>query len=324
MNSVKSITLECDKPDGDKPRSYFHNTERLWPQSNCYVDLWIEVLHAMNLNPIASFAFTLASDFEGDQWTFFKVPLHDLLLLYGIDVQELNIWNSLLEHICLQTSRNRLVLVEVDAFYLPDVGDTSYHQQHEKTTIAIHAIDPQTQHLSYFHNSGYYTLHADDFASIFHNQVQQLPPYVEFAKLDALKRLNDDELAVLAAELMHTHLAHRPTTNPFIAYRQYFEHYMASIQDHDLASFHKQAFATTRQYGASYEYAALFLRWLANYQGDHLLTAAKHLEDIASTAQIFLLKTARAVRAKKPFKYHLLLDTMENDWNQAINLLCRD
>jgi hypothetical protein len=276
----------------------------------------------MNLNPIASFAFTLASDFEGDQWTFFKVPLHDLLLLYGIDVQELNIWNSLLEHICVQTSRNRLVLVEVDAFYLPDVSDTSYHQQHEKTTIAIQAIDPQMRQLSYFHNSGYYTLHADDFTGIFYNEMQQLPPYVEFAKLDTLKRLDDDELAVLAAELMHTHLAHRPTTNPFIAYRQYFESYMASIQDHDLAFFHKYAFATTRQFGASYEYAAFFLRWLADYQGNHLCTAAQHLEDIASTAQIFLLKTARAVRTKKPFKYHPLLDAMEHDWNQAMKLLC--
>jgi hypothetical protein len=276
----------------------------------------------MKLNPIASFAFTLAADFEGDQWTFFKVPLHDLLLLYGIDVQELNIWGSLLEHICLQTSRNRLVLVEVDAFYLPDVSATSYHQEHEKTTIGIQAIDPQTQQLNYFHNSGCYTLHADDFAGIFHNEMQQLPPYVEFAKLDALKRLTDDELAALAAKLLDTHLAHRPTANPFIAYRQYFERYMASIEDHDLTFFHKQAFATTRQYGAAYEYAALFLRWLADYQGDHLCTAAQHLEDIASTAQIFLLKTARTVRTKKSFKYRPLLDTMENDWNQAMELLC--
>lgn len=315
MNSVKSIAMEHYKPH------WFHSTERLWPQSNCYVDLWIEVLHSMNLNPIAAFAFTLAADFEGDQWTFFKMPLHDLLLLYGIDVQELNIWDSLLEHICLQTSRNRLVLIEVDAFYLPDVSATSYHQEHEKTTIGIHVIDPQTQQLSYFHNSGYYALHADDFAGIFHNEMQQLPPYVEFARLDALKRLTDDELVIPAGELMQAHLARRPTANPFVAYCQYFEHYMASIQDHDLAFFHKQAFATTRQYGAAYEYAALFLRWLADYQGDHLRRAAQHLEDIASTAQVFLLKTARAVRTKKPFKYRPLLDAMENDWSQAMALL---
>jgi hypothetical protein len=215
-----------------------------------------------------------------------------------------------------------LVLVEVDAFYLPDVSATSYHQEHEKTTIGIHAIDPQTQQLSYFHNSGYYTLHTDDFVGIFHNEMQQLPPYVEFARLDVLKRLTNDELAMLAGELMYTHLAHRPIANPFIAYREYFEHYMASIQDQDLVLFHKHAFATTRQFGASYEYASLFLHWLADYMDNHLHTAAKHLEDISSTAQVFLLKTARTVRTKKPFKYLPLLDTMENDWNQAMELLC--
>jgi hypothetical protein len=64
------------------------------------------------------------------------------------------------------------------------------------------------------------------------------------------------------------------------------------------------------------------LRWLADYQGDHLRTAAKHLEDISSTAQVFLLKTARAVRTKKPFEYRSLLDTMENEWNRAMELLC--
>jgi Domain of unknown function (DUF1839) len=316
MNSIRSMAVKDYKPH------WLHSTQRLWPQSNCSIDLWVEVLHTLNLNPIASFAFTLAADFEGDQWTLFKVPSHDLFLLYGIDVQELNIWDSLLEHISVQTRRNRLVLVEVDAFYLPDVSDTNYHQEHEKTTIGIQAIDPQAQQLNYFHNSGYYTLHADDFAGIFHNESQQLSPYAEFVKLDTLKRLTDDELAELAAQLLHIHLTHRPATNPFIAYRQYFEHYIASIEQQDLAFFHKHAFATTRQYGASYEYAAFFLRWLADYQGDHLRIAAKHLENISSTAQVFLLKTARTVRTKKPFACSPLLDTMESEWNQAMELLC--
>jgi hypothetical protein len=97
---------------------------------------------------------------------------------------------------------------------------------------------------------------------------------------------------------------------------------MASIEDHDLTFFHQHAFATTRQYGAAYEYAALFLRWLAGYQGSYLRTAAEHLEDIASTAQVFLLKTARSVRTKKPFAYAPLLEGMEKDWNGAMELLC--
>lgn len=296
---------------------WLHSGDFTWRQSNCYVDLWIEVLHSLALNPVASFAFTLTADFEGDQWTFFKVPLHDLQVLYGIDVQELNIWHSLLEHVITQTERNRLVMVEVDAFYLPDVSDTSYHQAHEKTTIGIYMIDPVTRSLGYFHNSGYYTLHAADFDGIF--SMGALPPYVEYAKLDWLTRKTDGELAEVATQLMATHLAHRPATNPFIAYSQQFQHYLEALPD--LETFHKYAFATMRQYGACYEYTSLFLRWLRDYQGGHLGEAAEHFEAIASTTQVLMLKTARFVKTQKPFAYLPLLQSMQEHWEQAMGLL---
>lgn len=48
-----------------------HRGERAWPETNCYADLWIEVLHAFGYDPHASLGFTIASDFEGDQWLFF-------------------------------------------------------------------------------------------------------------------------------------------------------------------------------------------------------------------------------------------------------------
>ena len=51
---------------------------RIWPETNCYVDLWIEVLAAAGFTPEAMLGFTLTQDFEGDQFTFFKVPLEDL------------------------------------------------------------------------------------------------------------------------------------------------------------------------------------------------------------------------------------------------------
>ena len=65
-----------------QPASYqrhaLHADDRLWPEKNCYVDIWIEVLHALGLEPRAILPFTVAIDFEGDQWTFFKPP-HDEL-----------------------------------------------------------------------------------------------------------------------------------------------------------------------------------------------------------------------------------------------------
>jgi hypothetical protein len=72
-----------------------HQGERVWAETNCYVDLWIELLHGYGLDPRAALAFTVTQDFEGDQFTFFKFPLEDLDKLYGLQVQELAIYDSL-------------------------------------------------------------------------------------------------------------------------------------------------------------------------------------------------------------------------------------
>ena len=70
-----------------------------WTETNCYVDVWIEVLHALGLDPVAAAAFTLSCDFEGDQWTFFKYPPEDLRTLFGIEVAELNVWRPVVDHV---------------------------------------------------------------------------------------------------------------------------------------------------------------------------------------------------------------------------------
>ena len=69
--------------------------------------LWIELLHTCGVEPLAAMPFTLTVDLEGDQWTFFKFPLADLDALYGIEVFELNIWDSLLGHVRQQLSLRR-------------------------------------------------------------------------------------------------------------------------------------------------------------------------------------------------------------------------
>ena len=61
-------------------RHRLHTQERSWAETNCYVDIWIELLHAWGFEPIAALPFTVAIDFEGDQWTFFKFPHADLYL----------------------------------------------------------------------------------------------------------------------------------------------------------------------------------------------------------------------------------------------------
>ena len=143
-----------------------HGGDRDWPESNCYVDLLLEIVHALGLEPRACLAFTLASDFEGDQWTFYKPPHGDLVDLYGLRIEELTVWRPVLEHVVGQVEGGRLPLVEVDAFYLPDTAQTDYRRQHTKTTIGVNAVDLTAERLEYFHNAGYYALDGDDFRFI--------------------------------------------------------------------------------------------------------------------------------------------------------------
>ena len=98
------------------------------------------MIHALKVDPVACFGFTLSTDFEGDQWTFFKPPLSDLHDLYGVDVQELTIWRPLLDHVREQVKRKRLVLVEIDSYHLPDLHATDYRKNHAKTTIAVESL----------------------------------------------------------------------------------------------------------------------------------------------------------------------------------------
>ncbi len=73
-------------------RHLIHGDGRTWAETNCYVDVLVELLHGLRFEPIAALPFTLRIDFEGDQWTFFKFPQDDLLNLFGLDIQELNPW----------------------------------------------------------------------------------------------------------------------------------------------------------------------------------------------------------------------------------------
>src|SRR5258708_5300338 len=148
-------------------RHALHAEERMWVEKNCYVDIWIEVLHALGLEPTAVMPFVVALDFEGDQWTFFKPPHDELRDLYGVDVQELNVWRPLVEHAQAHVAAGKLISTEADAFWLPDTAGTDYQRQHTKTTIVIQDFDLEKQRMGYFHNAGYYALEGEGFRQLF-------------------------------------------------------------------------------------------------------------------------------------------------------------
>jgi hypothetical protein len=303
-----------------------HADERAWPETNCYADLWIEVLHAQGLEPTAALAFTLGLDFEGDQYTFFKFSLDEIRALYGIEVQELNLWRPLVEHAEEQVALGRLFMPEVDAFYLPDTAGVNYRIEHGKTSIAIDLIDVATRTLGYYHNRGYHTLSGADFDGVLrldeHAPAEGvLAPYAEIAKLERVVCLPTRELATRAADLARSHLARRPRHNPITRHRERFARDLEWLRNEPLAVFHQYAFATVRQAGACYGLTAAFLRWLNEHQPQDLEPAAVAFETISTNAKILQFKLARMASLKREVDVAPLLARMEWAWDDGMRRL---
>jgi hypothetical protein len=307
-------------------RHPFHrqDTGRVWQETNCYVDLWLELLWAARVEVAPSLAFTLAADFEGDQWTFFKFPVGDLQRLYGLDTQELSIWYAPHLHVLEQVHRGRIPLVEMDSFFLPDTKGTAYKHEHIKTTVGVQEIDLERRRLGYFHNSGYYVAEGDDFAGLFRLEDPWTPaslrllPYTEFVKLDGLQRRPAAELVTEALALARGHHARRPKTNPFVSYKPRFASDLEWLRSMPVEEFHRYAFVSIRQFGANFELAADFCRWLEENGRPAFAAPGKEFRAIAEDAKALQFKIARAVTLKKPFDPAAFLDGLAARWDAAM------
>ena len=271
-----------------------HASDRAWPETNCYVDLWIEALATAGLIPEAMLGFTLVQDFEGDQFTFFKVPLDDLERLYGITCAELTLYDSVENHVATQLDRGRLCLVEMDSFHLPDTAGINYHIAHGKTTIGINRIDIGGRGLEYFHNGGYFALSGEDYSGAFQHAVEPVQrwiPYTEIVRLPAASPTPDHQRRVADALLGH-HLARRPAANPLATFADVFPGQVGRVAERGIDFFHLYAFNTVRQFGANFELLASHLDWLDADRFAEEVAAARTISTTAKTTQFML---ARAV-----------------------------
>ena len=306
-------------------RHPIHGDDRIWAETNCYTDLLIELTHGLGHEPTAALAFTLAIDFEGDQWTFFKPPAADLHELYGFDLQELAIWRPLVEQVAEQVEAGRPVLVELDSWFLPDTAGTAYRTTHAKTTVGVNEIDPARHRLGYFHNAGYYALEGDDFRELFqldgpvHDRV--LPPYVEYVKWRAgFAAPRDGALVAASLGLLAKHLARSPRDNPFPRFKARLTRDLEWLLASDIGRFHAYSFANLRQYGACFELAETYLRWLAEHGVDGLDAPAADLRDIAETAKRFQFQLARSMARGKALDL-APIDAMGQRWEKALGAL---
>lgn len=314
-----------------------HGDGCAWVEKNCYVDVCIELLHALGLEPLAAMAPAVAIDFEGDNFTFFK-PSHDeLRALYGIDVQELNVWRPLLDHACEHLGAGRFIGTEADSYWLPDTAGTDYRRHHVKTTIILAEVDVNARRLGYFHNTGYHELDGEDFVRLFRMDAAPddgvLPLFAEVIKIDRLIRRTPAELSSLARSFLFQHIERRATENPVRRFEERTERDLATLHARGLPYYHAWAFGTIRQLGVSCELLAAQLRWLAGAatkadgeatkadDDELLLRAAREFDAVSAGAKSLILKAARAVHGRRTLQASDVFGEMAARWESGMAAL---
>jgi hypothetical protein len=308
-------SLSGRSPVGYQPH-VLHSTARAYPETNCYADVLIEILHARGYEPLAMFSHLVRVDFEGDQWTFFKPPPADLERLYGIDIHEMQPYRSIPAQIAMQLEQGRTMIVELDSFYLPDTATTSYGSEHVKTSVAADAIDIQSERLRYFHGGGFYELAAEDYRGVFAAAESGLPPYAELVRFDAGEALRGEALRELGIEILREHRRLVPRDNPFERFGVALSQELAALLEGSLEDFHAYAFATVRMAGSAFEVAAAHALWLF---GHPARGCADAMLEIVDGCKALSFRLAR----RRPFDVGSRIDVLADAWARAMDGLAQ-
>lgn len=302
-----------------------HAGDRTWSETNCYVDLWIELLAGLRLDPEVALPFVLSSGFDGVEWDFLKPPVEDLHAAFGLEVVELVVWRPLAEHCREHLALGRVLTVEMDAWWLPDTAGTTYRTRHEKTTVAVLGVDPHRRVLTYVHARGRHQAVGEDYDALLGGAgdlVPGLPPYVELVRLDGLDR-NPERHRAAGLWLARRHLdrrSHDPVSG--LADRVQSELHVLATSGVDY--FHGWAFATLRQCGSAAALASDVCWWLADAvppsKAALLHRAADTLGGAAETARALQLRLARLARGR-PVDPSDLLGRLRSGWDTGLLLL---
>lgn len=306
-------------PDTATSSHPMHSGERTWTETNCYADVWIELLHDLGLDPVPAFVSALSADFQGDQWIFLKVEAEDLRDLYGITVGEMNVWRPVRDHVIEQLQMGRRTTVEVDSWWLPDTAGVSYRLEHVKTTIVPTAVDVEGRAMRYLHSAGQHTLSGEDFDHVFDLRVgtdgPSLPPYMEIVRLDRLE--DPADLPARTAELARRHVRRRPDDNPVERLSARLVADLPWLREQGLETFHLYAFGMIRQCGVTAELAADVVEWLTTHGQADLTEAAASFRAASASAKTLQFRVARAVSGRD-VDLEALVRPVADAWGAAI------
>lgn len=317
---------------------WLHGGGRTYPETNCYTDLLIELVHAHGGEPLAILGSTVGLDFETDQWTFFKPHPADLEAILGLDVHEIQPYRPLPLQIADTIADGRTFTVEVDAWFLPDTAATSYRREHVKTTIAVAAIDRPGERLVYFHNTSLFALESEDYRGLFRidpaPSADVLPSYVELVRFDAdrggpvavgsdgsgpagspgASSTTDAAVREAAWTATRRHLDRLAPGNPFDRFGDRLGSALPALLEGDAADYHAYAFATVRMAGAGFDLLAAHVDWLLGATGSDV---SAPLGRIVGGSKLLGFKLAR----QRAFDPDPIVADMAAAWSDALGRL---
>lgn len=298
-----------------------HRQDSLWSNTNCYMDVWIELLHGMGRRPEPLFAAAVAAETQVEQFEFLKVDHRDLEQVHGIRVGEYDVWTTLLEHVTTHMQAGNVIIVEADAHWLPDTRGISYGIEHTKTSIVPVHVDARNKHLVYLHNEGLHELRGDDFDYVLGEQRSQgiVPaPYMELVRLDRLNAPDDDLAREHTIRLLKYHAGRSPVTNPVADLMDVLRSRYQWLATAGMDGYHALCFETTRQLGVVALLAAEAVRFS---QVDHLQPAAEAYLDVSKEAKALQFQLARVARGRQPAAVESTMQTIVSQWAVAANSL---
>lgn len=322
--SAESVTVSTLHPglsaDGFTPH-LLHQDQSLWSNTNCYLDVWIELLHGMGRRPEPLFAAAVAAETQVEQFEFLKVDHRDLEEVHGLRVGEYDIWRPLLEHVLTQMVAGNLMIIEADAHWLPDTRGISYGIEHTKTSIVPVRVDPQQRHLVYLHNAGLHELSGHDFDCVLGEQRRQgiVPaPYVELVRLDRLTPAHDGAARAHTARLLRHHTARSTAQNPAAELMDVVRSRFDWLAEAGMDGYHALCFETTRQLGVVSMVAAEAVKFSAV---DRIQAAADAYVAVSQEAKALQFQLARVARGRKSASLDTTMAAIGDQWARAASTL---
>ncbi|HZU61439.1 MAG TPA: DUF1839 family protein, partial [Solirubrobacteraceae bacterium] len=212
------------------------------------------------------------------------------------------------------------VLLEIDAWYLPDTAATSYRREHLKTTVAPETIDLAGQRMRYFHNAGFFELEGEDYRGAFRmlsHFTDDVPdPFIEVVRFDDRPPLTGQPLRDTARELLVGHYARRPDGNPFLTWGEQLKEDLPRLLAGAPEDYHQYAFVTVRMVGSAFELLADHLEWALDEEG---AKAAESFRAIVEGSKTLSFRLAR----RRPFDPEPGVQALADAWDQGMEALGR-